>query len=225
MHKWTTKVLTVLAAAAMLASPVACTGHRATVMEAPEKHDLQGLVQHGVTLYEQGQMDQARRLLTRAVDRYMSENHRPNTVEATATARAQFHLAEMELAAWESLKLQGSLGRQERILTDKLNGAQQLRTLYEKIYKYQDIHWILAARFRQGHIMQHFAQTLRDADIPFEPGTQEHQVYQNTLIDIAIPLEDEAAGTYREVIKAAHMSDIKDSPWVARARIQLSGLE
>jgi TolA-binding protein len=145
----------------------------------------------------------------------------PGSPGARFAAKAQFYLTEVKFQEWDQIQLKGPLQTQERALKAKFTGAQTLRPEFERVYDYKSTEWTMAAGYRGGSILQRFAQSLYDADIPFEEGSEEYYVYQTRLEDIAVPLEDQAVEAYVKVIDKAREEKIVNE-WTKKILAELN---
>jgi len=164
----------------------------------------------------------AKKAFEEVVREYSLRGIQPGSFEAQYGARAQFYLAEFEFDKWDKIQLRGSLKKQEGLLKEKFNGAKALRPRYEAVYDYRNLEWTMAAGYRTANILQRFADALYNADVPFEEGSEEYDVYKVSLEDVAVPLEDEAVADYEKTIAKAREAKINNA-WTKKILEQLNG--
>ncbi|MGM0557311.1 MAG: tetratricopeptide repeat protein [Myxococcota bacterium] len=136
-------------------------------------------------------------------------------------SKAQFMLANYEFDDWDKLKIEGSLEQQKKRLNEKLEGAKEVRKEFDKVFKYKNLEWTLAANFRVGSLYQNFATSLYDVPIPFEPGSEEYNIYITQLEDVALPLEDKAIARYEKNIETARDRKVVNE-WTKKTLEQLN---
>jgi TolA-binding protein len=183
---------------------------------------MEGLDKIATHYYEKTRdMKAAKRAYEDVLREYIVRGISPGTPEASFAAKAKFYLTEIIFAKWDSLGLRGNRKAQERALKTKLKGAQDLKVFYSDVFEYRSLEWSMAAGYRAANINQRFAQTLYDADIPFEEGTEEYDMYKITLEDLALPLEDEAVADYEKVIERAQQDRILNR-WTKKVLSELN---
>ncbi len=136
-------------------------------------------------------------------------------------AKAQFMLSNYVFADWDALKIEGSLSQQKTRLEEKLARAKEVRTAFDKVFQYKNLEWSLAANFRVGSLYQQFATALYNVPIPFEPGTEEYNIYITQLEDYAIPYEDKAIERYEKNIQMARDRKVVNE-WTKKTLEQLN---
>lgn len=164
-----------------------------------------------------GATDRERERIVETVDEWIEEGDLPEgdaAIRAHA-AESRFMLVERELEEWEQITIEGTLQQQERRLEEKVEGTEELIDKYEEVFEYGNLDWNLAANFRMGDLLHQMAEALFDVPIPFEEGTEEYWVYQDTLDSIAFPLEDRAVERYEETIERARENEIVNE-WTER---------
>ncbi len=123
-------------------------------------------------------------------------------------AESRFILVERNFEEWDDITIEGTLAQQERRLEEKLDGVEQLQDEYEEVLEYRNLDWNLAAYYRIANLLHRTAEALYEVPNPFEEGSEEYWVYQDTLDDIAFPLEDTALERYKETIERARENEI-----------------
>jgi tetratricopeptide (TPR) repeat protein len=135
-------------------------------------------------------------------------------------AKAQFMLANYEFEDWDNIN--GSLKQQKRKLDKKLKVAKEVQKSFDKVFQYKSLEWTLAANYRVGSLYQQFAEALLyDVPIPFEPGSEEYNIYIIQLEDVAIPLEDKAIARYESNIQTASDQKVVNE-WTKKTLEQLN---
>lgn len=126
--------------------------------------------------------------------------------EATVyAAEAQFKLIEDDFADYEKLKIGGKNSKKlEESLKAKKEASQGLTLKYAEVLKYKS-EWSYAAFFRQGNILQLFAEALINAPIPpeIEKEPELVDIYQQTLQEQIDPLEQSAVDMYVKTLELA----------------------
>jgi TolA-binding protein len=106
----------------------------------------------------------------RAVDAFSARSLRPASEAAEHAARAAFALAEHDLERFKRQRFGGTVAamQSQRRRVERL--ALGLKRAYEEIWRYKRVRWTLAATFRRGEVLEHFARTLeagiRGAPVP-----------------------------------------------------------
>lgn len=131
-------------------------------------------------------------------------------------AEARFMLAERDFEEWDSIRIEGALQQQQNRLQERLDGIQDVQNNYREVLEFGNLDWNLAAYFRIANMLHRMADALYDVPNPFDEGTDEYWVYQDTLDDIAFPLEDNAVERYEQVIQRARQHEIVNE-WTRRA--------
>ena len=175
------------------------------------------------TYYQKTARDQknARRTFEAILREHTVRGIAPGSFEAQYAARARFYMTEYEFETWDRIQLKGNLKNQERALKAKFDGAKELRPKYEQVYEYKNLEWTMAAGYRSANILQRFAQTLYDAEVPFEEGSEEYDMYRIQLEDLAIPLEDQAVAAYEKAITKAREEKIVNE-WTKKILAELN---
>ncbi|MBA2662518.1 MAG: tetratricopeptide repeat protein [Bradymonadaceae bacterium] len=145
----------------------------------------------------------------------------PASPAAFYSGKAEFMLVEHEFDKWKALKINGNLRNQERLLKEKIAGQQKLTEQYNLVMGHRSLEWTMAANFRIGSLLQHFAAALYEVPIPFPEGSDEFDIYQERLEDIAIPLEEAAIARYEATIKRAQQDKIVNE-WTKRTLDELN---
>ena len=125
------------------------------------------------------------------------------TPDTRLVTRALLSLTRLEHTRWATIQLRGSIRRQKSSLDALITGQEDLVRSYEDVFSYGDLESTLEAGYRVGTLFDHFADVLEDGDNPFQPGTHQHNVYQQQLDDIAVPLRDEAIVRYEKIASKA----------------------
>ncbi len=137
-------------------------------------------------------------------------------------ARSQFMLIEPDFEEWDAIAIRGTPNQQERLLTQKVEGAQELREAYQKVFQYNNLDWNMAAFFRRANVQHQFAAALYDVPVPYEEGSDEYWIYQDMIDDILFPMEEQAIESYEEVLSRARNYDPPiANEWTERTIIAL----
>ena len=119
---------------------------------------------------------------------------------------------------WDKLMLEGGLDEQKRVIEAKIKGHRELVDGYNKVFSYKSSTWSLAAFYRISNSYHAFARMLWTAEVPFEQGTEEHTIYRQQLDDIALPLADKAAESYKTALEFAKNEGLADGVWAENTR-------
>lgn len=155
------------------------------------------------------------------LNEYNSRGFEPASPGSYYSGKAEFMLVEQEFEKWKALEIKGNLRAQERLLKEKIEGQQKLTAKYNEVMAHRSLEWTMAANFRIGSLLQHFAAALYEVPIPFAEGTDEHDIYQERLEDIAIPLEEAAITRYEQTIQRAQQDKIVNE-WTKRTLDELN---
>jgi cellulose synthase operon protein C len=137
-------------------------------------------------------------------------------------ARSQFMLIEPAFEEWDNIAIAGSPQQQERLLEQKIEGAQELRDKYSQVFQYNNLDWNMAAFFRRANVQHQFAAALYDVPVPFEEGSDEYWMYQDMIDDILFPMEEQAIESYEEILDRARSYDPPiANEWTERTIIAL----
>lgn len=170
---------------------------------------------------ERGSKRAADKEYNRILETYQSRGIRPGTPGAANAAKSRFMLAEREFEEWDKIQIKGSLKRQEKLLTEKIEKQKALTASYEEVFAYGSFDWTLASNFRVGNLLQRFAFSLYEVPIPFAEGSEEADIYRTQLEDIAIPLEDAAIERYEKNISEARDKKVVNE-WTKRTLEELN---
>lgn len=181
-------------------------------------------IEVGRAAFERGDMKTASSAFRKVIKAYEDSGEPPGSPKATLAAEAAFHLAEIKWSSWSKIALKGKLKEQEKSLKAKLTGAENLKLAYQSVYQYRSEPWIIAAGVREALVLRDFAATLIDAEIPFPEGSEEHDIYGQTLFDLALPLEDKAATQLGKVLERAREKKI-ESVWTRKGGEALKAIE
>ena len=172
---------------------------------------------------ERGNERAARRWYERTLEEYAKYQIDPATQkrEAYWAARSQFLLTENDFKEWDAIQFRGPLKRQQKLLTTKQEGLKKLQAMYEQVYAYKSVDWVMAAGYRKANLLQRFATALYEADIPFAEGSEEWDAYRGQLDDVAVPLEDRAIESFVEIANQARERKVVNE-WTKRTLEQLN---
>lgn len=169
---------------------------------------LEGLTMIAEHYKKQGKMDDATETYKQIIQTFEDRNLEPKSESAYYAAKAQFEISERKYAEWQKIELSGSPEQQKQKLKQKVKGSQQISKSYSKVFKYKNLEWTLAAGYRMGSLFQNFADTLYNAPVPFEKGSERYKIYQRKLEEKAIPIEDKAVSHFERTIKKARQNNI-----------------
>jgi cellulose synthase operon protein C len=145
-------------------------------------------------------------------------------------AEAQFMIAEAAFAEYDALRIAGTgtgarLTRSlEQAINAKMSKALEVQGLYEAVYRYPHPEYVLAAAYRQGYVLERFAQSLYDAPVPPQverAGEEYVWAYQGQLAEAAYPLEEQAVEMYVAAAERARALGIVNE-WSRRTLESLS---
>src|SRR6185436_15381282 len=114
---------------------------------------------------------------------------------------------------FDKLKITGSGKALEKSLKTKKDSVKTVQTLYTEIFKYKRLEWTLAGLYRQGFILERFAQTLVETPVPPEVkrlGDEAIVAYQDALAQQTVKLEDAAVEKYETTLKEAKANFISN---------------
>ncbi len=189
----------------------------------PERADkaLQGLLRRARWHQSNDRWEEAKADYEQLIEEFNDRETEPGGSAAQYAAEAQFQLAERDFQEWKQIKIDGELSEQREKLQTKIERQKEVAAKFQKVFNYQSLEWTLAAGYRRGSLFQNFANALYDVPIPFDPGTEQYNVYRTKLEDIAIPLEDKAVEQYKQVISKARDEKIVNK-WTKRALEELN---
>jgi len=146
----------------------------------------------------------AQETYTKILDYYNAKKIESEEAAAYA-AEAHFKLIEDDFQAYEKLKVGGkNIKELEKSLKAKKESSQSLGTRYGEILKYKS-EWSYAALYRQGNILQLFAEALINAPVPkeLEKDPEAVDMYRQMLEEQIAPLEQQAVDTYVSTLEKA----------------------
>jgi len=136
-----------------------------------------------------------------------------NEVAAAAAAIARFQLAEYQLKEFDKLKIGGSGKVLEKSFTTKRSEAKKVNQSYETVFKYKQLEWTLAALYRQGNVLEHFATTIVETPVPPDIkrlGDEGVVAYQDLLAQQTTTYEDAAVDRYTTTLAEARKNHISN---------------
>ena len=169
---------------------------------------MEGLMMIAEHYRRDNQPEQAAKWYNNIIDTYEKRGLEAGSASARYAAEAQFRMSERAFAEWRDIKLKGSLEQQKQNLQDKIKGSQKVSKKYQKVFNYKSLEWTLAAGYRIGSLFKNFADTLYEAPIPFDKGTQEYRVYRQELENRAMPIEDKAVSHFKKTLSKARNENI-----------------
>lgn len=189
----------------------------------PERAEkaLQGLLRRARWHQSNDRWEDAKADYEQILEEFKDRETEPGGTAAQYAAEAQFQLAERDFQEWKDIKIDGELSEQREKLQTKIERQKEVAAKFQKVFNYQSLEWTLAAGYRRGSLFQNFANALYSVPIPFDPGTEQYNVYRTKLEDIAIPLEDKAVEQYKQVIGKARDEKIVNK-WTKRALEELN---
>ena len=153
---------------------------------------IQGLARIAEIYQTQGKRRNAERAWRRVIDEFNRRGMQVGTFEAQHPARATFELVELEFGSYERLKLIGSLKNQGRVIKELQRKGTDLKRRYAEVLQYKSNQWSIAALYRDGHVLQLFADALAEAPVPESLNEEQQDMYRVKLEEEAGPIEDEA---------------------------------
>jgi TolA-binding protein len=180
----------------------------------------------GLAFKALGSEAQARQSFTDAAWEFERRKLGPkDLLAAAAAAEAKFNLAELELQAYDRIRIEahGRGAAFEKSLKAALNRKAEEREKVLAQYrdvavKYKRPDWIVAALYRVGYIDERFSAALTEAPVPPELkklGEEYVAQYQDTLSQASIPIDERALGAYRKAIETARELRIANE-WTRR---------
>ncbi len=151
-----------------------------------------------------GDWKRAKETYAKILSHYQAKKVESDEANAYA-AEAEFKLIEDDFIEYEKLKIGGqSLKKLEESLKAKKAASQSLGKRYGEILKYKS-EWSYAALYRQGNILQLFAEALINTPIPKEIEKDQEAVdmYQQMLDEQIAPLEQQAVDIYVSTLERA----------------------
>ena len=182
---------------------------------------LEGMMRIAEHYEEQGRERREDDKYREIIDTFESRKLKPGSDSAFYAAKAQFRLAERKYQEWKTIKIEGSLSHQKKVLQKKIEEQKKVAKEFKKVWNYNNLEYTLASSFRLGSLFQHFAESLYNVPIPFEPGSKQFQMYRTQLDDIAIPLEDKAVERYKKTIEKAREEKIVNE-WTKKTLVELN---
>lgn len=173
----------------------------------------------------------AYRYYKEAISLFSTSGQPAGSDSAEYAAQAAFELAEEKLRGYLKRQIQGSLAVVDRKRKSMEQEAVALKAEYERIWSYKRARWTLAAMYRSGTVMEHYAKSVakgfREAPIPKKVkrlGADAVDLYMEQvnlkLDEVVRPLEESARKLYDSCVqKAASFGVSNEYTEAARARL------
>jgi hypothetical protein len=168
----------------------------------------------GKNAHKRGKWRDAERAYKQAISAFATSGQPAGSDAAEYAAYASFQLAEYKLEKFLQKKIKGSLAAVDRARKKMEREAVALKNEYERIWGYKRAQWTLAAMYRSGTIMEHFAKSVaggfRNAPLPRKVrrlGQEAIDIYMaavdEKLDQVVRPLEDQAKKLYEACVRRA----------------------
>lgn len=162
-----------------------------------------------------GKESDAKKAYAAAADEYDKRrlDHEKAPIAANAAAEARFLLAEYQLAEFDKLKIGGSGKALAKSFQLKTEAVKKLQATYNEVYKYKRLEWTLASLYRNGYVLERFAQTILETPVPPDVkryGEEAVVAYQDGLAQMTVKLEDAAVEKYIATINEAKKNFISN---------------
>ncbi|MBL8949502.1 MAG: hypothetical protein JNK82_01905, partial [Myxococcaceae bacterium] len=169
----------------------------------------------GDALRKQNKEADARKAYAAAADEYDKRklDFDKYPIAANAAAEARFLLAEAQFAEFDKIKISGSGKALANSFKVKTEAVKKVQNVYNEVYKYKRLEWTLASLFRNGYVLERFAQTLIETPVPPEVkrlGDEAIVAYQDGLAQQTVKLEDAAVEKYEATLKEAKKNFISN---------------
>ena len=189
----------------------------------PERADkvLEGMMRIAERYEKQGRDERAQDKYREIIDTFETRKLEPGSDSAYYAAKSQFQLAERTYQEWKEIKIEGTLKEQKKILQKKIKEQKKVQKDFKKVWEYNNLEYTLASSFRLGSLYQHFAESLYNVPIPFQPGSKQYMMYRRQLDKVARPLEDKAVERYKKTIEKAREQKIVNK-WTKKTLDQLN---
>jgi tetratricopeptide (TPR) repeat protein len=168
----------------------------------------------GKTAQQRNDWSTAEKYYKAAISQYAMSGEKPGSEAAENAAYAAFQIAENKLAKYLKTELKGSLQAVDAGRKRMEKEAVALKREYERIWDYKAAKWTLAAMYRSGTVMEHFARAVAKGfnSAPLPPkvkrlGQEAIDIYQEAvstkLEEVVRPLEDESKKLYAACVERA----------------------
>ena len=152
---------------------------------------------------------------------------------APYAAEAEFNLVERAFAAFKKIAIDGNTKQQKRALTEKANVLKDVQESYQRVLRFKQIDWTLAALFRIGQLYQDFADKLINAPCPQDVrraakrmGATADEVcseYRILLEERAASIEDKAVQAFETTVQKAREFQMVNK-WTKQTLVALNRL-
>jgi len=137
-----------------------------------------------------------------------------------AAAEAQFRLGELEVSAFDSVKLEGEHKALEQALKTKQEKAKKVHGLFGDVCSLSSSEWCLAAEYQQGLLYERFATVLKDLPCPSDLQDRIDQdgcaTFASSVSEKAQEMSTRAKGAYRAALTRCDVW--AKSSWCARTK-------
>jgi tetratricopeptide (TPR) repeat protein len=116
-------------------------------------------------------------------------------------ARARFALVEQTRALYHSLAFTGSTSRNRVVLRTLMKEGKRLHQQYAEVVGLGIAQWALASVFRQGQLLQAFAEKLSRSPVPAGYRGRLARRYRELLRMRMVRMEDRALAMYEQVLR------------------------
>jgi len=169
----------------------------------------------GDALKKQNKDADARKAWAAAADEYDKRklDYEKFPIAAAAAAESRFLLAEYQFAEFDKIKIAGSGKALANSFKVKTEAVKKVQGFYNEVYKYKRLEWTLASLYRNGYVLERFAQTLVETPVPPEVkrlGDEAIVAYQDGLAQQTVKLEDAAVEKYEATLKEAKKNFISN---------------
>lgn len=180
----------------------------------PVDDTLEAMSRVGHLLLLAGRESQAEDALTLAVQFYVQQSQIERFDNAFYAAQAQYDLAEIERALFESVEFTTDEAQIREALDEKLGYMVEASDAYVQAIKIGNYYWAVAAGYQVGQLLRTLYDQMVQAPVPPELDTEELvQTYYDFLREYIRPLLERAVSVWEKTLLMAERVGI-DCEWV-----------
>lgn len=174
----------------------------AQIMSARPSGTLRGQYYMGLSLYRQGQREQARSYLASA-----SKSGASSFEEKTMAAHALYLLASLDLKKYQSIQLGGG-GDEGALVKQKSAMLAQLSGQMNQVIGFGNGRWTIAALYELGRANEEFSQFVSNASIPAGLNPAQQAQYKQIVAGQANQYRNKAIGFFSACVDNAQKSEV-----------------
>lgn len=156
----------------------------------------------GLSLYRQGQFDQAKIYLANA-----SRQQSPSYEEKTMIAHSLYLVASIELKQYQSIQL-GTGQDEAALVKQKTEKLKELTNLFEKVISYGNGRWTIASLYEMGRANDEFANFISNATIPAGLSDSQKQQYKTLIDQQSNQYRNKSKNFYKNCVTNAEKFDV-----------------